>query len=154
MANGKTKKDSFNDAAAFKIGERLREGNLTTIVFGFDRHDGTPLRIPESLFIGKASFKDQDKLIAKTNRALGLKGNNILTRLSALECTLLAREWGKVAPPALTRTGAEPSFWGTQEPWNMLPQVYSGVYGGSSESSFPRYVKNVPAAFRHPIRKI
>lgn len=139
---------------AYKIGDRLREGNLTTVIFGFDEKNN-PIRVLEDIFVGNAKFDHQDKAVTKRNEELGLKGQKALTRLNDLECAQLAEVWDKVAPPALQGSAA-PWFWGesfstslwggcvfrAEEDGVSIAIDESGAYGSSYK---------VPAALRGPI---
>lgn len=156
MASEKAKEIDFGktDTAAglaqkaLGIGDRLKEGTLTTVVFGFDGNKD-PIRVPEGVFIGEAIFCDQDKVVAKANVGLDLKGTKALTRLSDDECAQLTKVWAKVAPPEL-QTSTAPEFWGASD------YCYSGrlYHGGEPYWSYldQNYSRPVPAAIRGPAR--
>jgi hypothetical protein len=138
---------------ALEIGDRLKEGKLTTVILGFDENKD-PIRVPEGVFIGKAKFEDQDKAIAEANDKLGLKGQKALTRLHNHECALLAKDWDKVASPAQQGSAAE-WFWG-----RTLDERYNGgrVFRGGEADSYGIHFHSkygsrpVPAALRGPVQ--
>lgn len=83
---------------------------MTTVIFGFDANND-PIRVLESVFVGKAEFHNQDDVIAQTNYKIGLKGQERLTRLNDHECAQLVKVWNKVASRDL-QGGDAPWFWG------------------------------------------
>lgn len=148
-ANGNTMTAIAAAQEAYKIGDRLKEGKLTTVIFGFDENKD-PIRVPESVFVGNAEFYNQDKAVAEANERLGLKGQKALTRLNDQECAQLAKVWDKVAPPALQGSAA-PWFWGASDFNYDGERVYRG--GEADWGSDFRYNSHpVPAALCGPVR--
>lgn len=146
----KESEHGVNGAAleAYSIGDRLKEGELTTVIFGFDKNKD-PIRVPEGVFIGTTEFYNQDKAVAQANDRLGLKGQKTLSRLNDDECAQLAKVWDKVAPPAL-QGDAAPWFWGASA-INITWRVYCGSktdWGYDVRC----YSRPVPAALRGPVR--
>jgi hypothetical protein len=160
---------------AYKIGDKLKEGSLTTIVFSFDENKD-PIRLPvgicEGVFIGYTEFYHQDAGIRITNEKLGLQGQRALTRLTDEECAQLAKVWDKVAPPAPQRKAAQgllartwqkltgpsanrkkapPLFWGAEGFKIGGARLHRG--GDTSTIIAHRYDRfAVPAALRGPVQ--
>jgi hypothetical protein len=142
---------------AYKIGDHLVEGKLTTVVFSFDENNH-PIRVPTFVFIGKSNFSDQDVAIKKENERLGLHGDRMLTPLDGNECAQLAKVWDKVALPV---SGHEPPrfsanetpwFWGESE---STDEDRARVFRGGVEAATfdsKRCLRPVPVALRGPIR--
>lgn len=148
-ANGNTMTAIAAPQETYKIGDRLKEGKLTTVIFGFDENND-PIRVPESIFVGNEGFNYQAYAVAKENDKLVLKGQKALTCLNDQECAQLAKVWNKVAPPAL-RGSAAPSFWGASTYDVGSGRVYRGGEAGWLSLHRPNS-RPVPAALRGPVQ--
>ena len=152
-ANSNTPQTSTAIAAAqeaYKIGDRLKEGELTTVIFDFDENKD-PIRVPENIFIGKTEHYNQDRAVADANDKYGLRGQQALTRLNDRECAQLAKVWDKVAPPS-QQGNAAPWFWGELFNFYLGGRMYRSGADVWNSSNSGHGLRPVPAALRGPVR--
>ncbi len=89
-----------------KVGQCLRDG---TVVLSVDLDNNKALFVPAKIFGGKATFDDQNDIVASVNR-FALHGYNDWRRITDYEGKTLADNWDEVAPAEL-KGSAAPWFW-------------------------------------------
>lgn len=92
---------------ALVIGQKMKDG---TVVIAVDLQKNLALFAPEGIFGGKSDFDHQDGVVKKVNEQ-SLAGHKDWRRITDQEASALAKDWPKVAPPALQGSAA-PRFWG------------------------------------------
>lgn len=129
-----------------EIGQKMKDG---TVVIAVDVQKNIALFAPEGIFGGESVFTRQDAVVQKANEQ-GLAGHKDWRRVTEKEASALARDWNKVAPPALQGTDA-PRFWGA----TAMRSFYGPSYlGGNPDwsSCHGTYSRAVPVVRSGPAR--
>jgi len=114
---------------ALEIGDRMKDG---TIVIAVDLKMNIALFVPEDIFGGNSTLYHQAVVVAKAN-AQNLHGKKDWRRITDEEANSLAKDWDKVAPPAL-QGHAAPWFWGA---FSYFGSNSGRVYrGGEADCSY------------------
>lgn len=143
---GKDKNSTPPTCKVLEIGQKMTDG---TVVIAVDVQKNLALFAPEGIFGGEAVFANQDAVVKKSNEQ-SLAGHKDWRRVTENEASALARDWKKVAPPALQGRDA-PQFWGA----TAILSFYGPSYlGGNPDwsSCHGTYSRAVPVVRSGPVR--